>query len=75
MQNKMTVAGKQLNVEYVPVASLLPAPYNPRKWTREATEQLKESIEKYGIVDPILANAASERRGIVIGGNFRLSVF
>jgi DNA modification methylase len=75
MQNKMTVAGKQLNVEYVPVASLLPAPYNPRKWTREATEQLKASIEKYGIVDPILANAASERRGIVIGGNFRLSVF
>jgi DNA modification methylase len=75
MQNKITVAGKQLNVEYVPVASLLPAPYNPRTWDKEATQHLKESIGSFGIVDPILVNAAPERRGIVIGGNFRLSVF
>ena len=75
MQNKITIAGKQLNVEYVPVASLLPAPYNPRTWDKEATQHLKESIGSFGIVDPILANAAPERRGIVIGGNFRLSVF
>ena len=75
MQNKIKVADRELTVEYVPVASLRPAEYNPRKWTKEATEQLKESIKRFGIVDPLLVNSAPKRRGVVISGNFRMSVF
>lgn len=32
-------------------------------------------MTRYGIVDPLLVNSAKERKNIVIGGHFRLSVF
>ncbi|MFZ1074985.1 MAG: DNA methyltransferase [Minisyncoccia bacterium] len=63
-----------LRIEHVSTAALKPAEYNPRTWDKEAEQQLKESITKFGIVDPILANSAPERRDVVIGGHFRLSV-
>lgn len=64
----------KLNIVYVPVDSLRPAPYNPRKWSSEAKQQLKESIKRHGLVDPLIANCAPGREGIVIGGHFRLAV-
>lgn len=63
-----------LNITNVSINELKPSLYNPRKWTDGATEQLKESIIRFGLVDPILANDAPERNGIVIGGHFRLKV-
>ncbi len=65
---------ERLNVVYVPVRELRPAEYNPRKWDATAEAQLLESIKRYGIVDPLLANNAPKRKGIVIGGHFRLAV-
>jgi DNA modification methylase len=65
---------EKLNISYVPLSSLRPAEYNPRKWDKEAEEQLKESLQRYGVVDPLLVNCAPERQNIVIGGHFRLSV-
>lgn len=65
------VTGK-LAVTYVLLDSLKNPERNPRKWTKEATEQLKESIKKYGVVDPLVVNSAPERNGIVVGGNFRM---
>ena len=58
----------------VKVTDLVPSEYNPRKWSKEQVEQLKESIVRFGIVDPIIANSADNRRNIVIGGHFRLEV-
>lgn len=63
-----------MSVEYVSVNSLRGAEYNPRKWDKSAEDQLKKSIEKFGVVDPIIVNSAEERKGIVIGGNFRVTV-
>lgn len=65
---------ERLNVVYVPVRELHPAEYNPRKWDSTAVAQLSESIKRYGIVDPLLVNSASNRKGVVIGGHFRLAV-
>jgi DNA modification methylase len=65
---------KKLNIVYVPINSLKPCEYNPRKWSKEAIIQLKESINKYGFVDPLLVNSAENRKNIVIGGHFRLSI-
>ena len=64
----------KLNIVYVPVNQLRLSEYNPRKWDEEAIKHLKASIKKYGFVDPIIANSAPERRGVVIGGHFRLSI-
>lgn len=58
----------------VPVSSLKPATYNPRTWNQDQEEALKESISRFGLVDPIIANGADKRMNVVIGGHFRLHV-
>jgi DNA modification methylase len=68
------IENSTLKITYVPVLSLRPAEYNPRKWDAKAAKDLKESITKYGIVDPLLVNSAPERKGVVVGGHFRLTV-
>lgn len=65
---------RDLKIEYVSIESLSSPDYNPRVWNEENTKQLKESISKFGIVDPLLVNNTPERKGIVIGGNFRMKV-
>jgi len=65
---------EKLDISYVPVSELRPAPYNPRRWSKEQTADLKESIRRFGLVDPLLVNSAPNRKGIVIGGHFRLAV-
>lgn len=63
-----------LKVEYVDINVLKPSEYNPRCWDETAIKNLTESIEKYGLVDPIIVNDAPERNNVVIGGHFRLKV-
>lgn len=63
-----------LKIQTVKINELNPAPYNPRKSSDTATEQLTDSIKKFGMVDPILVNGSDERKNIVIGGHFRLKV-
>ncbi|MBU6214348.1 ParB N-terminal domain-containing protein [Patescibacteria group bacterium] len=63
-----------LKIEYVALSSLRHPERNPRIWSKEATAQLKESIEQNGIVDPLIVNNAPERKGIIVGGNFRAEV-
>lgn len=58
----------------VPVSSLKPATYNPRTWNQDQEEALKESISRFGLVDPIIVNGAKDRKNVVIGGHFRLHV-
>lgn len=65
---------KGISVEYVDISSLNPAEYNPRKWDTTAIKNLTESIKRYGLVDPLIVNNAPERKGVVIGGHFRLKV-
>ena len=63
---------KKLGITYVPIKQLKPSEYNPRKISKESLEQLKESIKRFQMVDPIIANAAPNRKNIVIGGHMRL---
>jgi len=70
----VTKIRERLEVVYVSVCKLRPAEYNPRKWDSVAEAQLSESIKRYGIVDPLLVNCAPKRKGVVIGGHFRLTV-
>ena len=63
-----------LKIQQVKITELLPAKYNPRKWSQPAIEQLTESVKRFGMVDPILVNGTKDRFNIVIGGHFRLKV-
>ena len=38
------------------ISDLKPAEYNPRRWTEEETIQLRKSIERFDLVDPIIIN-------------------
>lgn len=64
----------ELIIKTIKIIELKSAKYNPRKWSEAATEQLIESIQKFGLVDPILVNGAKNRKNIVTGGHFRLKV-
>ncbi len=63
-----------LTITYTDIESLKGADYNPRKWSEEQKKSLKESIEKFGTVDPLLVNTYKGRENIVIGGHFRLAM-
>lgn len=65
---------EKLRITFVKVDSLKVSEYNPRKHDEQAKEQLKASIEKYGLVDPLIANSNQNRKNILIGGHFRLAV-
>ncbi len=64
----------KIQIQQVPVSELKSADYNPRKWDEVAIKNLQESIKRFGLVDPIIVNGATERKNIVIGGHFRLKV-
>lgn len=64
----------KLKVQQIPISDLQGANYNPRQWDDEAAKQLSESIKRFGLVDPLIANSAPNRKNIIIGGHFRFEV-
>jgi len=69
-----TNLAEKLTIVRVPVKELKPSTYNPRKWDEKAITDMKESISRFGLVDPLIVNGAPERKNIVIGGHLRLKV-
>lgn len=63
---------ENIKIEYVNLTELKSPDYNPRKWNEEKVRQLAQSITSFGAIDPLIVNSAPERKGIVIGGSFRL---
>lgn len=62
----------QLQTTYININDLINSDYNPRKWDTKALSDLKESIRRFGIVDPAIVNSAENRKNIVIGGHMRI---
>jgi DNA modification methylase len=56
-------------IETKKLSDLKPAPYNPRKSTEKQEAQLKNSLEKFGVVEPIIFN---KQTGYIVGGHFRV---
>ena len=57
-----------------PINDLIFADYNPRQLSEDEYKNLKESIEKFGLVDPIIINKNKKRENIIIGGHQRVKV-
>ncbi len=70
----MTKINNELRIVSVSISELHHPEVNPRRWSKEQTENLKESINRFGICDPLIVNSAENRKGIIIGGNFRFEV-
>jgi len=58
-----------MKIELKKLSDLKPAPYNPRQSNAEQEKQLKSSLEKFGVVEPIIFN---KQTGFIVGGHFRI---
>lgn len=56
------------------IASLKPAEYNPRKLNEKQFEDLRNSLKRFGTVDPAIVNTYPGRENVIIGGHQRLKV-
>ncbi len=56
-------------IETKKLKDLKPAPYNPRTSTEEQEQNLAKSLEKFGVVEPVIFN---KRTGYIVGGHFRV---
>ena len=61
---------KDMKIESKLIKDLKPAKYNPRQITKKQYNDLKKSIEKFDLVDPIIVN----KDYTVIGGHQRLKI-
>ena len=57
------------------ISELIRAEYNPRKLTKVQEQDLKDSLTRFGLVDPVLININKERENIIIGGHQRVKVW
>ena len=56
------------------VNNLVFAEYNPRELTQDQHKDLKDSITRFGFVDPLIVNTHKERKNILVGGHQRLKI-
>ena len=63
-----------LQVKQWKIDDLIGAEYNPRKLSDEQKQTIKDSIKRFGLVDPVLVNTNTERKGIIIGGHQRTMI-
>src|SRR5437867_7458422 len=63
-----------LDIRIMPVADLVPAPYNPRRALKPGDrryQKLAASLREFGLVEPLVWN---ETTGHVVGGHARLAI-
>ena len=64
----------ELNIQYYKANDLIMAEYNPRQLTRDQYAQLKDSLTRFGLVDPLIVNKHKDRKNILVGGHQRLKI-
>ncbi|MFH2053561.1 MAG: DNA methyltransferase [bacterium] len=62
---------KELTIQMMALSDLEPAEYNPRTISPAALAGLRGSVERFGLVEPVVWN---RRTGRVVGGHQRLKV-
>lgn len=62
------------NIVQRDIDSLIFAEYNPRQLTKEQHKNLKDSIQRFGLVDPIIVNKNKDRKNVIIGGHQRVRI-
>jgi hypothetical protein len=63
-----------LEIKYKKIEDLIFAEYNPRQLKKDQYKQLKDSLQRFGFVDPIIVNIHKDRKNVIIGGHQRVKV-
>ena len=61
--------GVEVEISVKPLSELTPAPYNPRAISTAELEGLRASLDKFGLVEPVVWN---RRTGHVVAGHQRI---
>ncbi len=64
----------EINITYYNANDLVMAEYNPRQLTKDQYTQLRDSINRFGLVDPLIVNKNKDRKNILVGGHQRLRI-
>lgn len=65
---------KKLKIVYRNIEDLKFPEYNPRKINPQQTKQIKDSLEEFGFVAPVIVNINKERKDYIVGGNQRTRI-
>jgi len=63
-----------MKVKEYDINQLISAEYNPRQLSQRQYQNLRNSIQRFGLVDPILINVNKDRKNIIIGGHQRVNI-
>ena len=63
-----------MKIKNYSITELKKAEYNPRQLKKEQYLQIKNSIEQFGFVEPIVVNTYKGREGVIIGGHQRYRI-
>ena len=66
---------KHHEIHEIAISTIIPADYNPRKLTEKEYADLKESLQGFGFVDPVIVNQHPDRLNILVGGHQRVKVW
>jgi len=64
-----------MKIEKRKISELIRAEYNPRKISVVQLQELKDGIEEFGLVSPLVVNENPERKNIIVGGHQRLKLW
>jgi len=64
-----------MKIEKRKISELIKAEYNPRKISVVQLQELKDGIEEFGLVSPLVVNENPERKNIIVGGHQRLKLW
>ncbi len=67
-------SSKELKIIYRQIDELIPAEYNPRSLSEQQFEQIKQSLDTFGFVDPVIVNKHKDRMDVIVGGHQRVKV-
>jgi len=66
---------KPMKIIIKKIDELIPADYNPRQLSVEQFDKIKESLTRFGFVDPVIVNIHAGREGVIVGGHQRVKVW
>ena len=55
-----------MKIKKYKIKDLIRAEYNPRKLSRIQEQDLRDSLTRFGLVDPVIVNTHPERKNIII---------
>ena len=64
-----------MKIEKRKISELIRAEYNPRKISVVQLQELKDGIEEFGLVSPLVVNENPERKNVIVGGHQRLKLW